>query len=72
MELPYLGLMTCDVLLRKPWTSPCWRQIRRLYNPSPSAVRPLFPGFFGTLIYAGVWFTAPEPTAKGTGHGFLV
>ena len=53
------------------WTSPFWKQIKRLYNRSPSAVRPLFHGFFGALIYAGVWVTARQnPLRKERGMDF--
>jgi SAM-dependent methyltransferase len=53
------------------WTSPLWKQIKRLYNLSPNRVRPLFHGFFGALIYGGVWVTAREnPLHKERGMDF--
>jgi SAM-dependent methyltransferase len=42
------------------WTSPAWKQIKRLYNLSPTALRPLFHGLFGALIYVGVWATTRQ------------
>ena len=53
------------------WSSPLWKQIKRLYNLSPNRARPLFHGLFGALIYAGVWVTAREnPLHKERGMDF--
>jgi 2-polyprenyl-6-hydroxyphenyl methylase/3-demethylubiquinone-9 3-methyltransferase len=53
------------------WTSPFWKQVKRLYNLSPGAVRPLFHGLFGVLIYGGVWVTARQnPLQKERGMDF--
>jgi SAM-dependent methyltransferase len=53
------------------WTSPFWKQIKRLYNLSPRVVRSLFHGLFGPLIYAGVWITTHQnPLHKERGMDF--
>jgi SAM-dependent methyltransferase len=58
-------------IYNRHWTSPFWKQIKRLYNLLLSAVRPFFHGFFGAMIYAGVWFAARQnPLNKGRGMDF--
>ena len=53
------------------WTSPVWKQIKRMYNLSPGAVRWLLNYLFGALIYGGVWITAHEnPLHKERGMDF--
>jgi SAM-dependent methyltransferase len=53
------------------WTSPFWKQVKRLYNRSPAALRPLFHGLFGALIYLGVWAAARQnPLHKERGMDF--
>ncbi len=53
------------------WTSAFWKQVKRFYNLAPHAVRPLFHGLFGALIYLGVWVTAREnPLHKERGMDF--
>lgn len=53
------------------WTSSFWKQIKRLYNLSPSAVRWLLNYVLGALIYIGVWVaTRGNPLHKDRGMDF--
>jgi 2-polyprenyl-6-hydroxyphenyl methylase/3-demethylubiquinone-9 3-methyltransferase len=53
------------------WTSFFWKQIKRLYNLSPYAVRWLLNYIFGALIYIGVWVTTRgNPLHKERGMDF--
>jgi 2-polyprenyl-3-methyl-5-hydroxy-6-metoxy-1,4-benzoquinol methylase len=58
-------------LYNRHWTSFFWKQIKRLYNLSPHAVRRLLHYIFGALIYLGVWVTTREnPLHKERGMDF--
>ena len=60
-------------IYNRHWTSPVWKQVKRLYNLSPAILRPVFHYVFGAAIYAGVWATTGQnPMHKERGHGFLV
>lgn len=53
------------------WTSPIWRQVKRLYNLSPGPVRWLMNYVFGALIYVAVWVTTrANPLDKKRGMDF--
>jgi len=53
------------------WTSPIWKQVKRSYNLSPGAVRPLLHCSFATIIYVAVWVaTYGNPLQKERGMNF--
>jgi 2-polyprenyl-6-hydroxyphenyl methylase/3-demethylubiquinone-9 3-methyltransferase len=53
------------------WTSPIWKQIKRLYNLSPDPLRRMLNCFFAIAIYVGVWVTARQnPLHKERGMDF--
>ena len=58
-------------IYNRHWTSFFWKQIKRLYNLSPHAVRWLLNYLFGALIYIGVLVATREnPLHKERGMDF--
>ena len=53
------------------WSSPLWKQIKYLYNRSPSFVRPLLIWIFYPIIYVAKWIVTREnPKHKNRGMDF--
>jgi len=67
---PENGMLVLAIYNRH-WTSPVWKQIKRLYNLSPGPVRWLLNYLFGALIYVAVWvITRRNPVNKERGMDF--
>ena len=53
------------------WSSPVWKQIKRLYNLSPDPIRTVSNYVFGALIFVAIWTaTRSNPLNKPRGMDF--